>query len=192
MPLTVGGGVRAVEDIRTPAAGRRRQGLDQHRRRGTAGFVREARREIRRPVHRRRHRRHAGARPANGRSSPTAAARARASTPSTRRAAWPSAAPARSCSPPWTATAPSRATTSHSTRAVADAVPVPVIASGGAGTLEHLVEGVTAGRRDGGARRLDLPFRRPSPSPRRRNIWRVPVFPFDKSQRSRRIERRVQ
>jgi cyclase len=33
------------------------------------------------------------------------------------------------------------------TRAVADAVPVPVIASGGVGTLDHLVDGV----RDGGA-----------------------------------------
>jgi cyclase len=32
------------------------------------------------------------------------------------------------------------------TRAVTDAVPVPVIASGGVGTLEHLVEGVTRGR----------------------------------------------
>ncbi len=31
------------------------------------------------------------------------------------------------------------------TRAVADAVPVPVIASGGVGTLEHLIEGVTEG-----------------------------------------------
>jgi imidazole glycerol-phosphate synthase subunit HisF len=31
------------------------------------------------------------------------------------------------------------------TRAVADAVPVPVIASGGVGTLDHLVEGVLAG-----------------------------------------------
>jgi len=31
------------------------------------------------------------------------------------------------------------------TRAVADAVPVPVIASGGVGTLEHLAEGVTEG-----------------------------------------------
>jgi cyclase len=31
------------------------------------------------------------------------------------------------------------------TRAVADAVPVPVIASGGAGTLEHLVEGIRDG-----------------------------------------------
>lgn len=31
------------------------------------------------------------------------------------------------------------------TRAIADAVPVPVIASGGVGTLEHLVEGVKVG-----------------------------------------------
>jgi len=31
------------------------------------------------------------------------------------------------------------------TRAIADAVPVPVIASGGVGTLEHLVEGVRQG-----------------------------------------------
>ncbi len=32
------------------------------------------------------------------------------------------------------------------TRAVSDAVPVPVIASGGVGNLEHLAEGVTTGR----------------------------------------------
>jgi imidazole glycerol-phosphate synthase subunit HisF len=31
------------------------------------------------------------------------------------------------------------------TRAIADAVPVPVIASGGVGTLQHLVEGITEG-----------------------------------------------
>ena len=31
------------------------------------------------------------------------------------------------------------------TRAVTDAVPVPVIASGGVGTLDHLVEGVMQG-----------------------------------------------
>ena len=31
------------------------------------------------------------------------------------------------------------------TRAISDAVDVPVIASGGVGTLEHLVEGVTIG-----------------------------------------------
>jgi cyclase len=34
------------------------------------------------------------------------------------------------------------------TRAVADAVPVPVIASGGVGTLQHLADGVTLGRAD--------------------------------------------
>jgi cyclase len=34
------------------------------------------------------------------------------------------------------------------TRAVSDAVGVPVIASGGAGTVQHMVEAVTAGRAD--------------------------------------------
>ena len=34
------------------------------------------------------------------------------------------------------------------TRAVADAVDVPVIASGGAGTLQHLVDGIVVGRAD--------------------------------------------
>ena len=37
------------------------------------------------------------------------------------------------------------ATTSNLTRTIADAVSVPVIASGGVGTLDHLVEGVTKG-----------------------------------------------
>ena len=46
------------------------------------------------------------------------------------------------------------------TRTIADAVAVPVVASGGVGTLEHLVEGVTRGPCQRGARRLDLPFRR--------------------------------
>jgi cyclase len=32
------------------------------------------------------------------------------------------------------------------TRAVSDAVPVPVVASGGVGTLQHLVDGVTLGK----------------------------------------------
>jgi cyclase len=35
------------------------------------------------------------------------------------------------------------------TRAVCDAVNVPVIASGGVGTLQHLVDGVTRGRASG-------------------------------------------
>ncbi len=34
------------------------------------------------------------------------------------------------------------------TRAVADAVPVPVIASGGVGVLDHLVEGIRDGHAD--------------------------------------------
>ncbi len=34
------------------------------------------------------------------------------------------------------------------TRAVSDAVNIPVIASGGVGTLEHLAEGVSEGRAD--------------------------------------------
>jgi cyclase len=34
------------------------------------------------------------------------------------------------------------------TRAISEAVGVPVIASGGAGTLDHLVEAVTIGRAD--------------------------------------------
>ena len=34
------------------------------------------------------------------------------------------------------------------TRAIADAVKIPVIASGGAGTLEHLYEAITEGHAD--------------------------------------------
>ena len=34
------------------------------------------------------------------------------------------------------------------TRAIADAVPVPVIASGGAGTMEHFYDALTAGGAD--------------------------------------------
>ena len=34
------------------------------------------------------------------------------------------------------------------TRTISEAVPVPVIASGGAGTLEHMAEAVTAGKAD--------------------------------------------
>ena len=115
MPLTVGGGVRTVEDIRALAARGRRQGLDQHRG-GARPAVRAPRGgEVRQPVHRRGDRRQEGVRARAtriaGRSSPMAAATRRASTrsPSPRRSA--SSARARSCSPPWTATAPRTATT---------------------------------------------------------------------------------
>ena len=44
-------------------------------------------------------------------------------------------------------------------RATGDAVDVPVIASGGVGTLEHLYEGAAAGGAGRAARGLDLPLR---------------------------------
>ena len=83
--------------------------------------------------------------PTAGRSSPMAAASRPASTRSTMRARWSRSAPAKSCSPRWTATAPSSGYDIALTRAIADAVPVPVIASGGVGTLDHLVEGIRDG-----------------------------------------------
>ena len=68
----------------------------------------------------------------------------------------PSAAPARSCSTACAATASAPATTSPTSRAVVDAVTVPVIASGGAGAPEHFRD-VFAGRRERRARRDRLP-----------------------------------
>ena len=56
-----------------------------------------------------------------------------------------SAARGRSCSRAWTATAPRTATSWTLTRAIAAAVDVPVIASGGVGEPQHLVEGLQAG-----------------------------------------------
>ncbi len=44
------------------------------------------------------------------------------------------------------------------TRAVADAVSVPVIASGGVGTLDHLVEGIRDGHASAVLAALDLSF----------------------------------
>ena len=149
MPLTVGGGVRTVEDIRELLTSRRRQGVDQHRRGEPARLRQGGGGEIRRPVHRGRDRRQEGvasrASRTAGRSSPMAAATRPASTRSTMPGRWWRSAPAKSCSPRWTATAPSRGFDIALTRAVADAVPVPVIASGGVGTLDHLVEGIRDG-----------------------------------------------
>ena len=45
------------------------------------------------------------------------------------------------------------------TRAVADAVTIPVIASGGVGNLDHLVEGITKGHASAVLGGLDLPLR---------------------------------
>ncbi len=60
------------------------------------------------------------------------------------------------------------------TRAIADAVGIPVIASGGVGTLAHLVEGVTrATPRRCSPPRSSTSASIPSPRPRRR--WRRPA-----------------
>ena len=54
------------------------------------------------------------------------------------------------------------------TRAVADAVNVPVVASGGCGTVAHMADVLTRGPRVGGAGRVHLPFRRDPHRARRR------------------------
>ena len=151
IPFTVGGGIRTRRRRPPPAAGRGRQGRRQHRggRPARAGVGAVGR--VRRPVRGRRHRRPPARRrrvSEASRSTPTAAARRPGiDVGGVGGRGECSSAPARSCSRRWTATAPRTASTSTLTRAVADAVTVPVIATGGVGTLQHLVEGVT----DGGA-----------------------------------------
>ena len=148
MPLTVGGGVRTVEDIRRLLlAGADKVSINTaavpirtscaRRRRNSAASASSS------PSTPRRCRRRA-IRTA-GRSSPTAAARRPASTPSR--------------SPVEVAglgagellvTSMDRDGTKVGydlalVRAIADAVSVPVIASGGVGTLDHLVDGIRDG-----------------------------------------------
>ena len=145
MPLTVGGGVRTVEDIRRLLlAGADKVSIN------TAAvarpeFVREAAREIRQPVHRRGDRRQAGG----------ARGGWEVFTHGGRR-------PTGIDAIEWACrlvdygageillTSMDRDGTKSGfdialTRAVADAVRVPVIASGGVGTLDHLVEGIRDG-----------------------------------------------
>ena len=149
MPLTVGGGVRTTEDIRKLLQGRRRQGLHQHGRRAPPA--------VRAP------------------KVPTSSARSASSLPSTpRRCRSPGEPPrwevfthggrnptgldaiayAREVvglgAGEILLTSMDRDGTKAGfdlelTRAIADAVSVPVIASGGVGTLDHLVEGVQQG-----------------------------------------------
>ena len=159
MPLTVGGGVRSARRHPQAAAGRRRQGVDQFGRRG------RPRLRARRP------RRNSAAsasswrstprqwRPADGRSSPMAAASRPASTRSTSPAKW------------WRCGAGEILLTSMDrdgtgqgfdlalTRAIADAV------SSAGDRLGRRRHARSSGRRHprwpchGRARRLDLPFR---------------------------------
>ena len=149
MPLTVGGGVRTVEDIRKLLACRRRQGLDQHRGGGRAATSSRRRRKSSAP---------------SASSSPSTPRRCRSPGEPDR---WeifthggrnPTGLDAVAYAREVVAlgageillTSMDRDGTKAGfdlalTRAVADAVPVPVIASGGVGTLDHLVEGIRDG-----------------------------------------------
>ncbi len=123
IPLTVGGGVRSVEDARRLLrAGADKVGVNTaavDRPELVAALADEFGSQCvvvavdarRRPAQR-----------ATGRSAPTAGGRPPASTRWAGRPGWQPAGPARSCSPPWTATAPATASTSSSPRRVADAV----------------------------------------------------------------------
>ncbi len=116
IPLTVGGGVRTVDDARAPLAGRRRQGRRQHRSHRAARADQRDRHGVRGPVRRRRHRRQVRARRQAGRgtsrSTPTAVVARPGSTPSRGPPRSSNSAPVRSSSPRWTVTAPVTASTS--------------------------------------------------------------------------------
>ena len=146
MPLTVGGGVRKHRRYPPAPAGRRRQGLDQFGRRdATAEFVSEAAREIRQPVHRRGHRCQ-GIAPAaleiftHGGRNTTGIEAVELCKGRGRR--W---APAKFLLTSMDRDGTGKGFDLALTRAISDAVPVPVIASGGVGTLDHLVEGIRDG-----------------------------------------------
>ena len=149
IPFTIGGGIRSVADAQAvldAGADKVERQLRGGRAPGAAG--RAERRTSARSAScspwtpRRatpRGRRRAGRRTSRaGAPRPAATRSPGAARPS-------SAARGRSCSRAWTATARATATTCRSRRAVAEAVAVPVIASGGAGTLDHLVDALRAG-----------------------------------------------
>ena len=116
MPLSVGGGVRTVEDAAPPAARGRRQGQRQHRRGGDPGPDLRHGRRLRLPGRGRRRRRPTGRRRAVGDLHLWRAQGHRASTPAPTPREPVKRGRARSCSPPWTGTAPRAATISTSSR----------------------------------------------------------------------------
>ena len=61
------------------------------------------------------------------------------------------------------------------TRAIADAVNVPVIASGGVGTLDHLVEGVIEGGADAVLAASIFHFREYTIAEAKRRRWPPPA-----------------
>ena len=149
IPFTVGGGVTDVDDARRSCS----RGADKVAVNSAAfddpTILTQPRRGVRLAGRRRRDRRARR----RGRDARRADADADA-MPSTGPARRSSVARARSCSPRSTRTEPGPGTTSTLTRAVVDAVDVPVIASGGAGEAPPSRRGVRD-RRRGGADRVD-------------------------------------
>ena len=152
IPFTVGGGIRSVEDARLAPAGRGRQGRGQHGRRRPARADRRAGRRVREPVR------------GGGRGRPPS----RRARPWRGRPAWevfthggrtPTGLDALEWCRRSAATGAGEILLTSMdrdgtrdgfdlelTRAVAEECPVPVVASGGVGTLDHLVEGAVEGR----------------------------------------------
>ena len=148
MPLTVGGGVRTVDDIRTLL----RSGADKVSINTAAVGAPRIRqgggREIRRPVHRGRDRCQAGQRAGGADRWEIFTHGGRKSTgidaiEYAQEVVSLGAGEILLTSMDRDGTG--RASTSPLTRAIADSVTVPVIASGGVGTLDHLVEGIREG-----------------------------------------------
>ena len=174
IPFTIGGGIRSRRG--RPGRARRRlgQGVGELGGGGAAGADRRAGRGLRRPV------RGAGASTPARRAGrrrgyevwSRAAAPRPAARPSSGRARASSAARGRSCSTSMDRDGTEDGYELELTRRVADAVEVPVIASGGAGTLDHLVEAIERGRRRRRAVRVDLPLRPVHGRARPRSGWR--------------------
>ena len=150
IPLTVGGGVRTVDDVRRLL----NAGADKVSFNSAAvanpQVIRDAVGEVRRAVHRRRDRRQA-ARPTArraGTSTPTAGARTPASTRSSGRAAMAELGAGEILLTSMDRDGTKSGFDLALTRAVSDAVSVPVIASGGVGALEHLSDGIRIGGAD--------------------------------------------
>ena len=148
IPFTIGGGIRSVDDAQAVLdAGADKVSVN------SAALARpeligELAERVRRAVRRHRDRRQArGRRDWLGRLRQRRARRSTAATPST----WAREATERGAGEVLLTSMDRDGTTDgydlELTRAVADAVAVPVIASGGAGELEHLSEAIT----DGGA-----------------------------------------
>ena len=149
IPFTVGGGIRSVEDARRML----RAGADKVSVNtaavAAAGADRRDRHRVRRPVRRVRDRRQA---PADGGGLRGVPARRAHADRHRRRSPGPPRPPRRGAGE-ILLTSMDRDGTREGfdlelTRAVVDAVGVPVIASGGVGTLEHLVDGIVEGGAD--------------------------------------------